>query len=197
MSTRVSPLNLHYSLTPSVPGLSLILAGAEVTRFHTVPGLRPETVGHHTFVALWIAQLCCRHAGGASASLMLALLVHDVPEGITGDVPSPTKRALLATADALDNYEADICRAFGLPLVALTAIEQWVLKLADNMAGMAYCLRERAMGNTLVEVSYSRYRAYTQTLVNEAPIGTAAIMRSDVEYIFTSIDMGWRNYVSE
>ena len=57
--------------------LEFILAGTEVTRYHTVRTLVQETVGHHSH---GVAMLCLFLAPDASANLLKAALVHDLAE---------------------------------------------------------------------------------------------------------------------
>jgi 5'-deoxynucleotidase YfbR-like HD superfamily hydrolase len=136
--------------------LQFVRAGAAVRRFHAVHTLQTETVGHHSH---GVAMLCYTLAEGTpSAELLLAALTHDLAEQIYGDIPAPTKRALNISA-ACAQLEDDALASRGLQF-DLTLDERRILKLADLLDAMGFCVRERQLGNQLMAPIYARYRAY-------------------------------------
>ena len=92
-------------------------------------------------------------AGNPSAALLMAALAHDAGERKTGDMPSPTKRAL-GVGELMDKMERAHVGPTGLfhseVWEPLSLIEQQILKLADNFEGAFFCLRELLLGNRLV-----------------------------------------------
>jgi 5'-deoxynucleotidase YfbR-like HD superfamily hydrolase len=139
--------------------VNLLISGFAVKRFHTVPTIGQETVGHHSalvaaFVTLiWPEKL----------HLLPHALIHDVAESITGDVPSPGKR-LFVDRERLKKAEGDILEAADLLLPPLSAEDQRSLKICDILAGMAACRQELRMGNHLVMEAFGNYVDYFREL---------------------------------
>ena len=140
--------------------IEFITLGAEVRRYHTVTTLKEETVGHHSH---GVALLCLQLDPQASRDLLYAALVHDLAEQHVGDVPSPAKRSL-GFADKLDELEQTlILSALGW-VPDLTPAEQRTLKLADIAQGALKCAREIEIGNLRMELVFSRYMAYAESM---------------------------------
>lgn len=117
-------------------------AGA-VRRYHTKRVHRGQTIAEHTFGMLMLIKqvqpLCTKN-------LMNAALHHDLPELFTGDMPGPIKRAHPDLGPLLDSIEEGLD-----PLYQdfhLTVPEAMLLKWADRMELVLWCLEEVRMGNT-------------------------------------------------
>jgi len=136
--------------------IDFIVAGASVKRFHTVPTIQQETVGHHSHC---VALLCTLFDPHASRELITMALLHDLPEQVVGDIPSPAKREL-DFADRLEDLEQSILQqGFGY-VPNLTKREAKTLKLADIGSGALFCLQEMRMGNSIIEHVFWRYLEY-------------------------------------
>lgn len=141
--------------------LDFILAGSEVTRFHTVTTLQRETVGHHSHgVALIVALL----NPAASRELLLAALMHDLAEHQVGDIPSPAKREY-GIGDQVSELENRLMRAAGLFMPELDAADERLLKLADIAQGALFCVRELSLGNRRMRVVLDRYLSYAEQMI--------------------------------
>jgi len=81
------------------------------------------------------------------AALFHAALLHDVPEQLIGDVPSPTKWAHPRLAKELDLAEESFWDTVGVRFPALTTEEHLQLKIADMMELLWYCIEEERLGN--------------------------------------------------
>lgn len=136
--------------------LELLMRGVNTRRFHTVPTISCETVGHHSAI---VAGLVFLIDAGASASLLIHATFHDLPEFMTGDIPSPSKRAFV-DRNRLDEAEVSCLQKFGVQLPVLTQDEQRLLKVADILAGMVACLHERSMGNVMVTEAWYNFSIY-------------------------------------
>jgi 5'-deoxynucleotidase YfbR-like HD superfamily hydrolase len=162
--------------------LEFLWHGGNTERFHTVPTIRPDLVGHHSYNVACIIMVL---RPDAPAKLLRAALKHDSAEHIVGDMPSPTKRELPDYPDgALDMWdnielgartfreafgalEERTARTHGIYGEDLGDEEEWLLKLADALDGMRYCIQERGMGNghpKLVE-AFTNFRTYCTTLL--------------------------------
>lgn len=131
--------------------LNYIERGGQVQRMHMIPTLMPQNVAAHSFGVAWWCWLLS-HDNQPSANLLLAALGHDLPEGVTGDIPAPTKY-MLELGDKLQQAEVAADMAGGIPLFELTEAEALILRLADNFELLQHCVREHCMGNNCRQLS--------------------------------------------
>jgi len=127
--------------------LSYIENGGQVVRCHMVPTIKEQNVAAHSFGVAWWVYLLTKE-NKPTVNLLMAALQHDLPEGVTGDIPAPTKRTLRCGLDLAD-WEVNLNTSAGLPAfeTLLTECETRILKLADSLELLQLCLRERSMGN--------------------------------------------------
>lgn len=129
-------------MTPYETALLFRDAGA-VKRYHSCRMTREQTLATHSFgVAMLVQQVFpeCRK------EVILAAMKHDLPEFITGDIPAPVKRASVGMSLMLEEMEkgtAPLYEDFDL-----TSPEASVLKWADLMELVLWCLEEVQIGNT-------------------------------------------------
>lgn len=149
--------------------LQFITEGGQVIRYHTRPGIKPDTDAAHSFS---VAMLCSILAGNeqgrttASVNLLMAALTHDLAEHKVGDMSAPAKRALGMSA-ILSAFELEELRKYELDYEQyLLDDERTILKLADCFDGMLYCCREAALGNKNVRLIWNRFCEYANTLTS-------------------------------
>lgn len=141
--------------------LDFFAAGADVLRYHTVRTLTQETVGHHSHL---VALLCTLIDPDASRELLMAALLHDLAEQVTGDIPSPAKHQF-GISEKVSEMEAKIMRLAGIDFPALTLNEARILKLADLAQGALFCARELSLGNSRMRSVFDRYCSYAHDMV--------------------------------
>jgi 5'-deoxynucleotidase YfbR-like HD superfamily hydrolase len=141
--------------------LNFIMAGTEVTRYHTVTTLVKETVGHHSH---GVAMLALLLNPLASRQVLMAALFHDLAEHQTGDIPSPAKRQF-GIGDKVDELEHRLMRAAGIVMPELSPEDARTLKLADLAQGALFCARELSLGNRRMQAVFDRYLAYAQEMI--------------------------------
>lgn len=188
--------------------LKFMWEGGNTRRFHTVPTVLTDTVGHHSYnVACIIMHL----RPDASAALLRAALKHDVAECRTGDMPAPVKRALpdyhsrpipgdgsATFREVFDEYEDKVAKEHGVDIHEdLSTEDKWLLKFADALDGMRFCLQERKMGNMLMVTAYENFRAYTARLLYgtekyKSPAATLELVASaEAEDLFWMLEGEW------
>jgi 5'-deoxynucleotidase YfbR-like HD superfamily hydrolase len=141
--------------------------GGAVTRYHTTRLVMPETVGQHTFNVAQLAMILTE--GNVSASLFQAILCHDLGEFVTGDIPSPVKKALPSgLSEALVNLEAETIEKIhpNAPM-GLKAHEVSLLMLCDNLDGLLKCMDELTMGNGFALAFGDRYCQYVKSFMQD------------------------------
>lgn len=126
--------------------VSLAREGSAVERCHAHDHLKSYSVGHHTLDLITLLTLCWQaaHKGALPrAELLVAAAFHDVPERITGDVPSPIKDML---DGALDAMEARALKWLGVDPI-LTEEEAEYLLAADRLELCLWAIEEGRRGN--------------------------------------------------
>jgi 5'-deoxynucleotidase YfbR-like HD superfamily hydrolase len=134
--------------------LRLLRTAASVKRLHTRRTIHSQTVGEHTFGVLGLLFEVCE----PSIELVKAALYHDVPEAITGDVPSPAKR-VYAIKEAFEAFEDDIELVYSLT-TTLTPLEQRLLRFCDVMELIIFATEEAEMGNAMMLMVRERALSY-------------------------------------
>lgn len=138
--------------------LSFLIEGANVNRYHTRPGIRNNTVGHHSHGVVMLIWLVSN--GMASAKVLMAGGSHDLAEQVTSDVSSPAKR-MLGIREKLQQTENRVLEYFGLKFELTPEEANW-LALADLFNQIMYYCDEAALGNKYVHVMMQRTCAYVQ-----------------------------------
>lgn len=117
-------------------------AGGAVQRCHTVRHQGSYSNAEHSWgVAMLLLQLYPEYPG-----LLAVALVHDVPEGVTGDVPATVKHGG-------EDHEFDdhILSSWDLPTLGqLTAAEKHALKTCDKLELWLWAREQLEMGNVFV-----------------------------------------------
>lgn len=135
--------------------LNIVRTGGAVKRYHTAATLGTQNVAEHSFR---VALICYIINPNSSRELILHALAHDLSEGITGDIPAPAKR-VLKTAELAEMEESVVNTMLpGLP--ELSEYEKKILKLADCLEGLLYCVEQRALGNTTMHPIMGKYCSY-------------------------------------
>lgn len=158
--------------------------GGETRRYHGFRMLMEDTVGHHSFN---VACIIMKVRPDASARLLRAALKHDIAEHKVGDMPAPSKRAApdyviysndhgpkreigrQSFREWFGSYEESVADDHGVSLEGddLTPEESWVLKFADSLDGMRFCINEMLLGNRTPRLfmCYETFAGYVATLL--------------------------------
>lgn len=142
--------------------INAIRRGFNVTRYHNRPTIREETVGHHSAN---VAALCLVLKPDCSRELLVLALMHDVPEGYTGDTPAPAKWDNPELGAALTEAELKYAQCQDIPWPNVSEEEFTLLKIADMLDLVLRSLEEMRMGNTFAS---SPYKVGIQVLVERA-----------------------------
>lgn len=142
--------------------------GAETRRYHSFRMVQEDTVGHHSHNVMSNVLAIMPEA---SRDLLIATHDHDGAEHISGDMPAPAKRGM-GIRDTVNGFEAELMARYGLGKeeARLSNVEKWVLKVADSMDGMRYCISELKMGNRKAIGIYAAFASYVKELLDAAPL---------------------------
>jgi len=128
-------------------------AGA-VKRYHVKRTHRTQSIAEHTFGMLMLVKQVAPHID--KYMLYEAILHHDLPELMTGDVPAPIKRVHPELGPLMDTIERDLHPLYSPILEGLTQEEAALLKWADRMELVLWCLEEFRMGNGYMKPTVAR-----------------------------------------
>lgn len=137
--------------------------GSEVDRSHTIRRIRGQTVGQHSFNAILIARFLCHHNGLPHHNVTDYLLIHDLAEMYTGDMPGNVKR-IAAVKMQMDKLEEEWWLSmpeYIRPDFELSAMESSICKLSDWIEFMWWCVEERRMGSRLLDVENAFYNVFS------------------------------------
>jgi 5'-deoxynucleotidase YfbR-like HD superfamily hydrolase len=162
--------------------LSAIVRGGRVQRYHTCDFTLKQTVAEHSYGVAWICHIL---RPNARKELILAALAHDIGEQATGDVRADAKKSSRVLKEELDRIEARFLEERKLAFEAfLSEEERRVLKFADILDGMIFCLREKLSGSLMADPIYGRFREYLLALEPE----------EDVRELAENIYQLWEEY---
>jgi len=119
---------------------------ATIERCHCKPHLMRYSVGHHTHDVVTLLIQCWRESHDGElprAELLVAAHVHDHPELVVGDIPSPVKDLL---GGKLDAVETNVELWLGCHSI-LTEEEALYLVAADRFELWLWCYEEMSRGN--------------------------------------------------
>lgn len=146
-------------MSPLVEAVLYRDAGA-VKRYHVKRTLRQQSVAEHTFGMMMLLKQVLEGPGAIAVdwcNLYGAVLHHDLPELFTGDIPAPIKRAHPQLGPLLESIESELAPLHRTDHEAqLSATELSLIKWADRIELVLWCLEEYRMGNTYVRQTISR-----------------------------------------
>lgn len=121
-----------------------------VTRYHTWPRLKEQSVGEHTWQLLRILDCVWPEM---PVQVWRAVLWHDVGEIATGDMPYPVKRNNAILGDEMDRLEQEAIRAtLGKwrpdgRMPSMLDSERTIVKTCELVEMWEWGLEEAAMGS--------------------------------------------------
>lgn len=165
--------------------------GMLVRRYHQRYTAEPDTVGKHS---CGVALFCLMIDPGCGAQVLAGAITHDLAEYIVGDLPAPTKRTLSDEARAeIDLLETKVLNEAGFNFV-VTKQEKMLLKVADYLDGIYFCIEERSRGNSGLEQVGETYLSYLHDLIAHARIDPLITWSLKAQSIFNHAISVWRNH---
>lgn len=162
--------------------LTFIFRGGKTKRYHTEDTMTEQTVADHSFGVAMLVELM---APECRKELILAALTHDLAEHLVGDISAPVKRANPEIKLVLDHMESTRLNRVGFNYEEkLTKEEHYILKAADYIDGMMFCVRERRMGSRAVDHIYKNFESYVLKVLNHLP--------PEAELVFNAARNLWR-----
>lgn len=149
----------------------------QVTRYHTWPRVREQSVGEHSWQVLRVLLAIWPDA---PRHVMVHAVTHDVGETGPGDAPYPSKANSPVLKAEHDRIEREVHLAMSTkwslpPPSDLTVIERDVFKMAEYIEMWEWGLGELELGNASAALVASRCSALiTSQMVKIIGNGTAS-----------------------
>lgn len=159
---------MSYFLTDVVQRIKFAREGARVERTHASPGIGSHSVGIHTFNMITMLLILYPSASG---HLIRAVVQHDIPERLTGDMPHPAKKAGIQNNDNQAKFESHINeQVFGYDAVqSLTEEEQQWLHGLDMLEFYCYVRDQLMMGNRMAQTKLKAVENYMSKYAHKYP----------------------------
>lgn len=123
--------------------MSRLREAAAIRRYHTLRTHRVQTVADHSH---GVAMIILAIYPEAQAELLKAALTHDLPEIVTGDIPATAKWAHPELGRIENEISAKFRSENGIQCI-LSSTETDILKWADMMELVLWCIEDVQMGN--------------------------------------------------
>lgn len=142
-------MNINKTILPSIDfnKINIYRKGLHVERMHTVRHITPYNNGFHSCNAALLAMELCKLNKMNDSSIIKYMLLHDVAEGYTGDIPANVKVDNPDLKHALSAVEKHWEDKFLPDMPDLCAEEKVIAKVADLSELGLYCLEELTLGN--------------------------------------------------
>lgn len=159
---------MDYFIDILVDRIKFAREAADVRRTHCSHGLTVHTVGGHTFNMLTLLLILYPDASG---NLLRAVIQHDIPERVTGDMPHPAKMAGIVNKDKQTHVEIHINQqVFGDDTVQqLTEDEVKWLSGLDMLEFYCWVRDEISMGNVSYTTKLEAVHNYMSKYAHKYP----------------------------
>ncbi|QDP65303.1 MAG: hypothetical protein Unbinned200contig1000_43 [Prokaryotic dsDNA virus sp.] len=143
----------------SIEKIKFMREAGAVRRCHTIPIVGEYNLAIHKFNMLSMLRVLWPEA---SLFLVWAIIEHDIPERLTGDIPAPAKWLNLIDSESLSDLESDIL----IDTInydhgsALNEIEKKWLHGLDILELALFCRDQIHIGNRNLEVMLDRIHKY-------------------------------------
>ena len=154
-------MNVYQHVNSTTRKIKYMREAGAVRRCHTVPIIGEYNVGVHVYNMLSMLRILWPEA---PLPLVWAILEHDAPERLTGDIPAPPKWFGVVDKDALAQIEHDILvDTVGYDhAIPLSKEEHAWLKGLDIFELALFCRDQIMLGNRNMEVMLERIHRFVK-----------------------------------
>lgn len=150
----------------------LLFRGAAVRRCHTHVLSHENTVGSHSFRVMLLYWQLSHNTIGFKSLVAEAILLHDIAECVTGDIPAQMKKKLTKNyPNDVQYMEENFLRTIGFPHVneyaLLSNFEEEIVKIIDALDLVILCWEERFQhGNhSLYDMHHRAWQYFSNRLL--------------------------------
>jgi len=158
---------MSYTLDTAIQRVKFAREAGAIRRLHIHKIIGEYDIAQHTFGALCLLRVLNPLA---SVNLVWAVLSHDKPERLTGDIPSPAKyHGRWFIAEAYQEHENEILTGSGFVWDKLTEEESYWLKAVDSLEFWLFCLDQAMLGNQTLVKPKRKIERYIQLEIDKWP----------------------------
>ena len=145
----------------NITKIKFMREAAQVKRCHTVPIIGEYNVGYHSFNMLAMLRI---FFPAARIELVWAIVEHDAPERLTGDIPAPPKWFGIIDKAELGKLESQILTdVLGLNTCEFLMDEEIKMLATLDILELAFFCRDQIMlGNRNMEVMLARIHRFIE-----------------------------------
>jgi hypothetical protein len=160
----------------NIDRIKFVREASHVARCHTQLCLNRPNIGHHSFNMLGILRVLYPEA---PIALVWAILEHDLPERLTGDIPSPSKAHGAVSQGDLQLLEENILNRYvsNDSIQDLSDADRAWLHGLDLIELYCWCKDEESLGNRRLRPFKGRLEAASRKM--DMPI--------DLQHLFERI----------
>ena len=143
----------YVEMFSKIDSLFEIERGGVIKRYHTLETIGEQSVGAHSW---GVAMILVYLEPEISKTAILKALTHDIAELYTGDIPAPVKWDNPTLVKSLKAIELAYEQTLGIDYSReLGKQEALLFKQADMFELLFFCMRQRKMGNTNMNLVFS------------------------------------------
>ena len=159
-----------------------IMRAGHIKRWNIVNTTRQQTLAEHMYNVTMIAwQLCeemdVKYKDLISAEVLKWSLIHDIPEVVCGDTPTPTKNRMKKAGLDMEVIYDEIDPAYKQTKLDTCGLSKWIVKVADTIEGYWF-IREHGVGNHAKAIADSLYHRVHEMIDNQPDRKAADVVRS-------------------
>lgn len=147
----------------------------QVRRCHTVPVIGEYDVAQHSYNMLTILRILYPDC---NKCLIWAIVVHDIPERTTGDIPATSKWAGIVDVRRLEDFEEKILIEVGLTHTVLSTEESRIFKGLDMLELFLWTKDQENLGNRNAKKMENRIMRWVAENNEKVPDLILGIFRS-------------------
>lgn len=117
---------------------------SQVKRYHTWPTLQEQTVADHSFNVL---RIYIQVFGPPPMEVTNYIIIHDLGEIVTGDLPYPIKKQNQSLKILVDDLESQAIEEMGFKWDHLTNFQRKSIKICDLLEMVEFAIHEETIGN--------------------------------------------------
>lgn len=139
-------IDFEYQMSSVANKIKFAREGAGVERVHSTRGLRPYPVGTHSFNMVNMLLIIWPEA---PRKLIIACLHHDIPERLTGDMPSFAKRFGVQNTEVqeqIEHHVLETCFGVDYERDLKASLKDWLYAM-DVLEFYCWVRDELSLGN--------------------------------------------------
>jgi 5'-deoxynucleotidase YfbR-like HD superfamily hydrolase len=163
---------MSYQLETAVQRVKFAREAGAVRRLHIHRIIGEYDIAQHTYGALCLLRVL---NPDAPSRLLWAILSHDKPERLTGDIPSPAKyNCHWFDKEKYAKHEDEILAGTGFNWDELTPEEEQWLKAIDALEFFLFCLDQEQLGHRGLSKPKRKIMRYIEMEIDNWPSVPAA-----------------------